>query len=342
MLLKHRAGHRSIRFAGKVVWAVAHKDHPFLAQLIVTRRCNLACTYCNEFDSVSAPVPTADLERRVDLLARLGTAVITFSGGEPLLHPEIDVLIRHARKRGAITTAITNGYLLSAERIDKLNAAGLDHLQISIDNVEPDDVSKKSLRLLDKKLRWLADQARFAVSINSVIGAGISNPGDALTVAQRAKELGFASSLGIVHDGHGRLRPLDPESRAVYDAIRANSRFSLSGLNARFQDKLVSGRPNDWRCRAGARFLYVDEFGLVHYCSQQRGAPAIPLESYGRQDLRREYLTVKGCAPYCTLNCVQQVAFLDSWRAPQKAASPPADPARGAIKPRALARRRGA
>jgi hypothetical protein len=53
-----------------------------------------------------------------------------------------------------IATLITNGYLLSRDRIRRLNRAGLDHLQISIDNVTPDEVSKKSLKVLDQKLRY--------------------------------------------------------------------------------------------------------------------------------------------------------------------------------------------
>lgn len=228
---KRLAVHRSIRLALKIGWALVHQSHPFLAQVIVTRRCNLACTYCNEFDSISAPVQSDVLRRRIDLLANLGTAVITFSGGEPLLHPEIDTLIAHARKRGAMATMITNGYLLTHELIQKLNRAGLDHLQISIDNIEPDNVSKKSLRLLDKKLVWLADQARFNVSINSVLGAGNANPGEALEVARRARELRFASSVAIVHDGHGRLRPLSGEAKAVYDQIRRMSGSRLTSLN---------------------------------------------------------------------------------------------------------------
>ena len=48
---------------------------------------------------------------------------------------------------------ITNGYLLTAERIERLNKAGLEHLQISIDNVTPDEVSKKSLKVLEDHLR---------------------------------------------------------------------------------------------------------------------------------------------------------------------------------------------
>ena len=55
----------------------------------------------------------------------------------------------------------------------RLNDAGLDYLQISIDNVMPDDVSKKSLKVLDKKLQVLAENADFHVNINSVLGGGI-------------------------------------------------------------------------------------------------------------------------------------------------------------------------
>ncbi len=62
--------------------------HPVLAHIIPTRRCNLSCTYCNEFDDFSNPVPTEEMLRRIDRLAELGTSIITISGGEPLLHPE--------------------------------------------------------------------------------------------------------------------------------------------------------------------------------------------------------------------------------------------------------------
>ena len=81
-------------------------------------------------------------------------------------------------------------------------------MQISIDNVMPDDVSKKSLKVLDRKLQMLAEHAEFHVNINSVVGGGIRNPDDALVVGKRAMELGFSSTVGIIHDGEGQLQPL--------------------------------------------------------------------------------------------------------------------------------------
>ena len=65
------------------------------------RRCNLACTYCNEFDDHSKPVPLEMMCQRLDLLAELGTTIVTISGGEPLLHPDLDEIIAHIRRRTA-------------------------------------------------------------------------------------------------------------------------------------------------------------------------------------------------------------------------------------------------
>jgi MoaA/NifB/PqqE/SkfB family radical SAM enzyme len=216
---------------------------------------------------------------------------------------------------------ITNGYLLTADRIQRLNRAGLDHMQISIDNVRPDDVSKKSLKVLDKKLQLLAEHADFHVNINSVVGGGIHYPQDALVIGRRALQLGFTSTVGIIHDGDGQLRPLSGVEREVFHKMKRLEKSGYSRFNG-FQKNIAEGKPNNWRCRAGARYLYICEDGLVHYCSQQRGYPAKPLRDYTVQDIRREFVTEKGCAPHCTVSCVHQTSYMDFWRAPQNPAIP--------------------
>jgi MoaA/NifB/PqqE/SkfB family radical SAM enzyme len=295
---------------------VRSTDHPVLAHIIPIRRCNLSCRYCNEYDDFSKGVPTDEMLRRIDLLAALGTSIISFSGGEPLLHPDLDILIARIRQHGCLVGMITNGFLLNEDRIQKLNRAGLDHMQISIDNVKPDDVSKKSLKVLDKKLQMLAEHAEFHVNINSVVGGGIHDPNDALIVGRRAIELGFSATVGIIHDGDGQLRPLGEKERAVYHEMKAMENRHFARLNF-FQDAIAQGKPNNWRCRAGARYMYICEDGLVHYCSQQRGYPGTPLEKYTVADIRREYLTEKSCAPYCTVSCVHYVSYFDFWRGKQ-------------------------
>ena len=168
-----------------------------------------------------SPSPPKPWSRRINRLADLGTGIVTLSGGEPLLHPDLDDIIGAMRRRGVIAGMITNGYLLTPDRVQRLNRAGLDHMQISIDNVMPDDVSKKSLKVLDKKLQILAEHAEFHVNINSVVGGGIHNPEDALVVGRRALELGFSATVGIIHDGDGQLRPLGDRERAVYHEMKA-------------------------------------------------------------------------------------------------------------------------
>ncbi|MGC9947153.1 MAG: radical SAM protein [Bryobacteraceae bacterium] len=311
-----RAAHLRARELRMIAKGVFSTDHPILAHLIPMRRCNLACAYCNEFDDHSKPVPLETVCQRIDLLAALGTTIVTISGGEPLLHPDLDQIVAHIRGRRAIAGMITNGYLLTAERIQRLNRAGLEHLQISIDNVTPDDVSKKSLKVLDRKLQLLAEHAEFHVNINSVVGGGIRDPQDALVIGKRAVDLGFTSTVGIIHDGTGQLQPLSTAEREVYGVMRGMEKSSYAQFNY-FQDNIAHGKETHWRCRAGARYLYICEEGLVHYCSQQRGYPAKPLSEYTVADIRREFLTEKSCAPRCTVACVHQVSYLDFWRGPQ-------------------------
>src|SRR5215471_6995502 len=141
-----RAINRTVREARLTAYGALHRHHPIMAHIIPIRRCNLSCTYCNEYDDYSKPVPVDVMVGRINKLADLGTTIITISGGEPLLHPELDEIIAAMRHRGVVTGLITNGYLLTPDRVKRLNRAGLDHMQISIDNVMPDDVSKKSLK----------------------------------------------------------------------------------------------------------------------------------------------------------------------------------------------------
>src|SRR6202162_348520 len=232
------------------------------------------------------------------------------------MHPEIDQIIRHIRSHGMIAGMITNGFLLDRKMIEKLNAAGLEHLQISIDNVAPDEVAKKSLKTLDGRLVRLSQFAVFQVNINSVLGSGVKNPKDALKIAHRAVELGFTSTVGIIHDHNGQLKPLGPRETEIFEEIMTLGKRSYSRFNE-FQHNVARGREHNWRCRSGSRYLYICEDGLVHWCSQQRGYPGIPLAEYTPEMRHREYSTKKFCAARCTVSCVQQVGILDNWRDPQ-------------------------
>ena len=203
---------RKWREARMVARGFQSASHPILAQIVPIRRCNLACTYCNEYDKHSPPVALATMRERIDHLARLRTANVEISGGEPLLHPDLDELIRHIRGTGALAGLITNGYLLNEKRIERFNDVGLDHLQISIDNVKPDDTSKKSLKVLDAKLRMLAKRAAFSVNINSVLGGDLSQ--------SRGRTDGREAGDRTGSDGDSRP---DPQQSRPLDATDAGA-----------------------------------------------------------------------------------------------------------------------
>jgi hypothetical protein len=183
---------------------------------------------------------------------------------------------------------------------------------------------------LDGRLELLSQYAVFQVNINSVLGSGVKNPEDALQIAHRAVALGFTSTVGIIHDNNGQLKPLGPRETEIFEEIMTLGKRSYSRFNE-FQHNVARGREHNWRCRSGSRYLYICEEGLVHWCSQQRGYPGIPLAEYTPEMRHREYSTEKFCAPRCTVSCVQQVGILDNWRDPQTLkpmpmAPPPAPP----------------
>jgi MoaA/NifB/PqqE/SkfB family radical SAM enzyme len=97
---------RKARSLREFARGLVHTAHPLLVQIVPIRKCNIDCGYCNEYDKVSPPVPTAAMLSRIDHLATLGTSVVAFSGGEPMLHPELDVLIRRIRSHGMMAGLI--------------------------------------------------------------------------------------------------------------------------------------------------------------------------------------------------------------------------------------------
>ena len=97
----------------------------------------------------------------------------------------------------------------------------------------PDDVSMKSLKVLDKKLGYLAELADFKVNINSVLGSGVQNPEDALVIGRRAVELGFTCTVGIIHDGTGSLKPLGKREKDIFYQVKdlGNKMLYVTVLN---------------------------------------------------------------------------------------------------------------
>jgi len=296
--------------------AMTNRYTPLQVQLVVTRRCNLSCGYCNEYDDVSSPVPYEDLSAYIDHLADLGTVVLTFTGGEPLLNARLHDVCAHAVSRGIVATAITNGYPVNETWIERLNEARLTLLQVSIDNLEPNEWSQKSWSRLKKKLELLRDRADFSVNVNAVLGSCTAE--ETRMLVKEVREMGFYQTIGLMHDGMGKIISglvSNDALSAFHEEITRMSRKSVfHHFGEGWEARMLGQGTAPWKCRAGARYLYVDEDGIVSTCSQRRGKPGIPLLEYDREHLVYEWHLPKGCDQRCTIGCVRRASSIDEWR----------------------------
>jgi MoaA/NifB/PqqE/SkfB family radical SAM enzyme len=205
---------------------------------------------------------------------------------------------------------ITNGFLLHPELIETLNKAGLQRMQLSIDGVQANETTQKVLNNLKKRLQWLRDLARFEVVISAVIGA--APPGEAEEVVSFVRQLGFGARVLLVHDNQGQLK-LTSEDLKAYENIVAKLPRRWPEFSG-YRKELVRGRLAPFKCRAGSRYLYVNEHGNVNWCSQTRNGWSKPLLEYTLNDLREQFYNYKSCNPNCTLNCSRSASLFDNWR----------------------------
>jgi MoaA/NifB/PqqE/SkfB family radical SAM enzyme len=282
---------------------------PVEVQLVVTRRCNLSCGYCSEYDQHSEEVPYTVLARRIDAIHRLRAVNIALLGGEPLLHSRIDDLVRHAASRAQVSMT-TNGFLLGRDVIERLGDAGLANLQISIDAVRPDPQRyvQKTLRSLEPKLERLARYARFDVHVTTVLCR--ENLSELDELMRALERFPFRISLNIEHDDHGQAVV---QGAAFEEAWRRHFEEGrpFSFIEEEYGKRLLAGERPAWTCGAGGRFLYVAEDGMVELCSGQRGRIGKTIEEYTEEDLAARRRERKGCEEGCSILCVYRDSLID-------------------------------
>jgi PqqA peptide cyclase len=149
-------------------------DRPTTLLAELTHRCPLHCPYCsNPLEMVRAQgeMGTEDWKRVFTQARQLGVLQLGLSGGEPLVRKDLEELAIHARSLGLYTTLVTSGLGLTRARAERLREAGLEHIQISIQDADP-EVAEKI--------------------------AGVSSVKQKRAAAAIVRELGFAFSINVV------------------------------------------------------------------------------------------------------------------------------------------------
>jgi molybdenum cofactor biosynthesis enzyme MoaA len=289
---------------------LAVRKAPVEAQLIVTRRCNLSCGYCTEYDNVSSMIPLETLERRIDALHQLHVVNISLLGGEPLMHPDLPAIVAYS-DRDAQVSVTTNGFLITEDLIRRLNQAGLANMEVSIDSVKPDRTAfiQKCLKTIRPKLALLKRHATFDVHVNLVLCDQTKD--DFTNTIHEIDALGFRVSIDLLHDSKGAVGIGGEEYVSLWKRFYADA-SPFSHIEERYGEQLLRGERPAWHCRAGSRFLYVDEYGNVQFCSAQRGRLGKPVLEYTREDLRAHAQSHKGCESGCSLLCHYRASAIDN------------------------------
>ncbi len=111
---------------------------PYRMDLALTYHCNNNCIHCYNNRRDSEELSTEQWKKVLDILWEIGIPHIVFTGGEPTMRDDLPELIAHAEKNGQITGLNTNGRKLKdKEYLEKLIASGLDHVQITLESLNP-------------------------------------------------------------------------------------------------------------------------------------------------------------------------------------------------------------
>ncbi len=258
----------------------------------VTHRCPLQCPYCSnplELERVSAELDTTSWRRVLDEAARLGILQVHFSGGEPLVRRDLEELVRHATQTGLYTNLITSGVLLDHQRMAALVEAGLEHVQLSIQDAN-DEIGDRiagfpKAQAKKREAAKLVKAAGLPLTINAVVHR--QNLARLPQMIGLALELG-ASRIEVAHVQYYGWSLLNRAallpSRAQLDEATATvetARERLKGVLA--IDYVVpdyyARRPKACMGGWGRRFLNVSPSGKVLPCHAAESLPGFDFPS---------------------------------------------------------------
>ncbi len=257
-----------------------------LAEL--THRCPLQCPYCSNpvaLAGVAGELSTAEWCRVIGEAAELGMLQVHFSGGEPLVRTDLAELVAHARAAGLYTNLITSGVLLDAAKLAVLAAAGLDHVQVSIQDTDPENADRISAYpggLAKKRAAArLVHETGLALTINAVVHRqNLDRLGEMIAFAEEVGaerlEVAHVQYYGWALKNRDYLMP----TIGQLDAATATVEAARARLGGRLVIDYVipdyyARRPKACMGGWGRRFVNVSPVGAVLPCHAAETVPGL-------------------------------------------------------------------
>ena len=268
-----------------------------LAEL--THRCPLRCPYCSnpvELTRVAAELDTASWARVFQEASALGCLQVHLSGGEPTARRDIAELVRAAAAAGLYTNLITAGVLLDEAMMARLVEAGLDHVQLSVQDTEPGSAERIGgyRDALPKKLRAarLVREAGLALTLNAVVHR--QNLDRLPEMIALALEIG-AGRLEVAHVQYYGWALANRDAllptRAQLEAATAEVQRAREALKGRLVIDYVvpdyyAKRPKSCMGGWGRQFLAVSPAGRVLPCHAAESLPGFDFPNVREVSLR--------------------------------------------------------
>jgi PqqA peptide cyclase len=257
----------------------ANIDPPLALLAELTHRCPLRCPYCSnplELARAGAELDTETWRRVLEEAAALGVLQVHFSGGEPLVRRDLVELVGHAAKAGLYVNLITSGIRLDAERLARLVAAGLEHVQLSLQDSDPATGDRiaglAGVQQAKREVAALVGSTGLPLTVNAVVHRqNLEHLEDlidlAVTLGADRLEVAHVQYYGWALTNRAALLP----SRQQLDKATA----TVEAARARLAGRLVidyvvpdyyAHRPKSCMGGWGRRFLNVTPAGKVLPC----------------------------------------------------------------------------
>ncbi len=266
-----------------------------LAEL--THRCPLACPYCynpTELVKRGNEMPAAQWKEVLSQAAHMGVLQVHFSGGEPLAYPQIEALVKYAQEVGLYSNLITSG-IAAPGRIHRLAQSGLQHVQISLQDVDEAEADRiAGLGGAYARKRAAIDEIHSSglpLTLNVVIHR--ANIGRVAAIIRLAQELG-AQRLELAHVQYygwaltnwNQLFPEREQLEAAITIVEAEkSRLTgIMRIDHVFPD-YHARRPKACMGGWGRRFIVIAPDGCVLPCHAARTLPDMQFEQVGARNL---------------------------------------------------------
>jgi pyrroloquinoline quinone biosynthesis protein E len=282
------------------------EPRPYTLVAELTYRCPLRCPYCSNPLELERHRRELDTETWLRVFAEaeeLGVVQLSLSGGEPCLRDDLEELVRGARRLDLYTNLATSGVPLPRERLVRLREAGLDNVQVSIQDVTAEASDEVAgLRSFTKKIevaRWVKEVG-FPLTLNVVLHRrNLQRTAEIVALAEslgaNRLELANTQYLGWALVNRKALLPtisqLDEARRVAADAReRLKGRMEVLFVTPDYYSRYPKACMDGW----GRRFLLVTPDGLVLPCHAAHTLPGIEFDNVRDRSLREIWRDSEG------------------------------------------------